>query len=173
MTIVKITPYLFSLTNPILKPAGADRFDGNDYNRLTFHWSRLIRIEGNPPDASYTPLVDEAFIWVDTTNGNVTIALPAANQSAGKAFMVFKSASANTVTIDADASELINNVSTLTITAVNGWAVLTCDGVQWKAMLPAAPASGADEKTIVFLNGAQVGPVARRINFQTTFTVVE
>jgi hypothetical protein len=75
----------------------------------------------------------DKLIKVDATAGNKTITLLAA-ATAGDGFQVAikkTDSSANTVTIDGNASETIDGALTLALTAQYQVAVLTCDGTNW------------------------------------------
>lgn len=81
--------------------------------------------------ANYTATLNDFFIACDSTSGAFTIALPAAASSTGTIFAIKKTvASANAVTIDPNAAELINGAATLVV-ADNTTAMIICDGTGW------------------------------------------
>ena len=62
---------------------------------------------------SYTQNLNDCYIRADATAGNITITLKPSLQCTGKRLSIKKvDASANTVTIDANASETIDGVTT-------------------------------------------------------------
>jgi hypothetical protein len=67
----------------------------------------------------------------DTTNGNITVNLPKASRSINGVVFIKKTATNNTVIIDAYSSELINASSTLVLTTLDEIAILSCDGTIW------------------------------------------
>lgn len=68
---------------------------------------------------------------VDTTSGSVTLTLPPAAASVGMRFEAKKTAAANTVTIDGNASETIDGATTLAwTTRYQGFGVVS-DGTRW------------------------------------------
>lgn len=79
-------------------------------------------------------LADEAYLVCDTTNGAITVNLPAAATVAGRIYWVKNSgAVANDATIDANGSELIDEV--LTVTLIDKEAVtIVSDGSNWHVM---------------------------------------
>jgi hypothetical protein len=80
---------------------------------------------------AYTATTANSFILVDTTSGNVTITLPAVASSAGTILLFKKKVAANTVTIQAHASETIDGNNTQTITSQYGALRIICDGSSW------------------------------------------
>ncbi len=65
-------------------------------------------------------------------SGTVTLTLPAAATSAGVEYLISKTdSSATTVTIDANAAELINGAATTTLSAQYSTAYLICNGTGW------------------------------------------
>ncbi len=82
--------------------------------------------------ANFTPSSSEAACYsIDATSGAITIALPAAASNAGVTW-VFKriDETANAVTLDPNAAELIDSFSTLEL---NAWESLTLssNGTKW------------------------------------------
>lgn len=75
---------------------------------------------------------DYYTILVDATSGNITITLPAVSSSANVIFIIKKiDASANTVTIDPNASELIDGNTTEVIISQTDFRVVHCDTTAW------------------------------------------
>lgn len=68
---------------------------------------------------------------VDTTSGSVTLTLPAAAASVGMRFEAKKLTAANTVTIDANASETIDGALTLAWTVRYESFGVVSDGTRW------------------------------------------
>lgn len=72
------------------------------------------------------------FYLCDATSGGITVTLPMAGAYKGVRFYVKKiDATANTVTIDGNASETIDGSATQTITAQYVCLTVMSDGTQW------------------------------------------
>jgi hypothetical protein len=84
-------------------------------------------------DSPYLAVYDDWLIICDTTNGNVTVTLPtpsAANK--GKMFLVKKTTASHNVTINAgDGSVLIDDQTSITDNAKNGFDEVVSDGTQY------------------------------------------
>lgn len=83
-------------------------------------------------DSPYTAVYDDWLILCDTTSGSITVTLPDPTNISGKMFVVKKTASANSVTINAgDGSVLIDDATTHTDNAKNGYDQVVSDGTQY------------------------------------------
>lgn len=72
------------------------------------------------------------LVFVNATDGNTTINLPAAASHRGRVFTVKKTdATANTVTIDGKASETIDGATTLVLTAQYETKTIASNGTNW------------------------------------------
>lgn len=81
---------------------------------------------------SYNAALTDDVILADATLGNMTIGLPAVATSSGKVFVVKKiDVSANTVTIQGNAGELIDGINTQIISAQWTAIELVCNGSAW------------------------------------------
>ena len=82
---------------------------------------------------STTTLNDtHSLVHADATSGTVNISLPTSVGIAGRSYIVMKiDSSANTVVIDANASETISGDLTLTLTGQYDWVTLRSDGANW------------------------------------------
>ncbi len=82
--------------------------------------------------ANYTATVNDAFIPVDATSGAVTITLKPAAQAKGKRITVKKTdSSSNTVTVDANGSETIDDALTQIISYQYDSICMMSDGSEW------------------------------------------
>jgi hypothetical protein len=73
-----------------------------------------------------------SIIKADTSGGNITINLPAVSGYTGAEYKIIKTNASNTVTIDANASELIDGTTTnVTLTALRDRILIVCDGAEW------------------------------------------
>lgn len=82
-------------------------------------------------DSPYSP-ERETIILADASSGNITINLPAAANDPGRILGFVKiDASANTVTVDGDGTELINGSLTKTATTQFNKMLIICDGFDW------------------------------------------
>jgi hypothetical protein len=70
----------------------------------------------------------------DTTSGSVTVTLPAAASSTDKVLVFKKTVAANSLIIDGNASELVENATTQTATGQFATLALACDGTGWHAI---------------------------------------
>ena len=84
-------------------------------------------------DSPYTAVYDDWVIICDTTNGDVTVTLPTPTASnKGKMFIIKKTQSSHNVTINAgDGSVLIDDVTSVTDNAKNGFDEVVSDGTQY------------------------------------------
>ena len=75
---------------------------------------------------------DETVIIADATGGNITVNLPAAAGATGRLYHVKKiDASANTVTLDGDGTETIDDALTQVLTAQYESVMIFSDGSEW------------------------------------------
>lgn len=85
-----------------------------------------------PITADYTANVSDSFIPVNATSAAVTITLPAADQCQGKRITVKKTdVSANTVTVDGNGAETIDDATTQVITTQYDSICVMSDGSEW------------------------------------------
>lgn len=122
------TPFLGKIEPPTFTPA-------NDY------WIRDVRFPLNAlvkqsvsKSANYTVTASDRLINVDTSGGDVTLALPAiSGVTANVPFSFVKSASAsNNLVIDPNSTEQIEGASTYTLTAQYARVDIYSDGSQWR-----------------------------------------
>jgi Head domain of trimeric autotransporter adhesin len=82
--------------------------------------------------ANYTATASDYTIVCNNTSGAITITLPAASTAAGRVYVVKKiSAVFNNVTIDANASETIDGVTTRVLSSQYESVMIQCDGTSW------------------------------------------
>lgn len=85
--------------------------------------------------SNYIATLADFTILVDAGGGAVTLTLPAASSASSHLYNIKKiDSSANIITIQANAAELIYNVSgsnTLYITSQGSAAPIHCDGIAW------------------------------------------
>jgi hypothetical protein len=93
----------------------------------------------------------------DTTSGNIEFDLPsAASVGDGKGFLFKKTAAANTLTIDPNGSETIDNSSTsYAFTAINQVVGIFSNGAEWYLVDFYAPPAGLGSLLGPFLPGLQ------------------
>lgn len=85
----------------------------------------------NDPISPYTPNDGDIIIW-DTTSGNKTISLPASASNVNFVFDVKKiDSTANTITVDPNGAELIEDGATAVITTQYEALSAACDGTKW------------------------------------------
>lgn len=84
--------------------------------------------------ANTTALDSDDLILGDTTSGSITITLPPADQNLGRRFTAKKKAAANTLTLDANGSELIDGAATLAWTTNQQSYTVQSDGVGWQVV---------------------------------------
>lgn len=85
--------------------------------------------------SDYTLTANDYFVTVDCTGGNVVLTLPAVSGNAGKEFVIKRlDNSINTITIDANASELIDGALTLVILTQFIAKRIICDGSSWSIL---------------------------------------
>ena len=82
--------------------------------------------------ANYTMTLNDTIILVDATGGNKTITLKPVDQCKHKRLVVKKiDTSGNTVTIDANSTEVIDNAATYVISTAYAAVDLVSDGAKW------------------------------------------
>lgn len=82
--------------------------------------------------ADYTAVSTDSVILVDATGGAVTITLPTAVGISGKAFYIKRlNAGANTVTVDANAAETVDDGLTAVLTVQYEAITIVSDNVEW------------------------------------------
>lgn len=83
-------------------------------------------------DSPYTAVYDDWLILCDTTSGSITVTLPDPTNISGKMFVVKKTASANSVTINAgDGSVIIEDTTSHSQNAKGGYDQVVSDGTQY------------------------------------------
>ena len=83
-------------------------------------------------DSPYTAGANDFHLRCSATGGAMTINLPAAANHTGRVYVIKKTdSSANTVTIDGNASETIDGAATLVLSLQWDTAILWCDGLNW------------------------------------------
>ncbi len=104
------------------------------YNRGFVNNGLVIQITTITDADTPFALFDEAYLVCDTTNSAITVNLPAAATVTGRIYWIKNSgAVANNATIDANGSELIDEV--LTVTLIDKEAVtIVSDGSNWHVM---------------------------------------
>jgi hypothetical protein len=83
-------------------------------------------------DSPYTATHDDQTITCDATSGNITVNLPAASSSTGLVLTIKKiDSSANTVTVDGNASETIDDSTIQVISDQYTSITVHCNGTEW------------------------------------------
>lgn len=101
---------------------------GEDYRIVNRYWiADLViplfdcQLQSVTKTSNYTVTTSDRLVYANTAGGNITLTLPAlASVTADTIYSFQKSASANVLTLDANASETINSATTQAITALNG-----------------------------------------------------
>jgi hypothetical protein len=75
----------------------------------------------------------DRMIFADTTGGNITIYLPSATTTAGREFIIQKSAAANGVTVQAYTGETIEGSGSVTFTGLGDTITIISNGTDFKA----------------------------------------
>lgn len=85
--------------------------------------------------ADYTVTTTDRLVYADTTSGNITLTLPAANTVTANTVYAFqKTAAANTLTLDANGSETIDSAATVALTALHSRYDLISNGSSWTSI---------------------------------------
>lgn len=82
-------------------------------------------------DANLTVTDGNTVVLATSGTGNVSIFLPAAADNVNRVIIVKKMDSANTVTIDPNASETVDGNTTHPITTQYESVIMSCDGSNW------------------------------------------
>ena len=113
------TGYIFVLVDP--SPAAAD-------------WQQVypVALTVTTITADTTLATSQMVLLCDATSGAFTVTLPATASNSGRRYFIKKvDSSANSVTIDADGDELIDDALTAVLTAQYEAVLLVCDGSNW------------------------------------------
>ena len=78
-----------------------------------------------------TTLGNHNVVFADATGGSFTLNLPAVASSTGRIYTILKTNGTNTVTLDGNASETINGVTTYPISTQYERLIIACDGSAW------------------------------------------
>lgn len=93
---------------------------------------RLISTPITDTDSPYTLDVQATQILLtDSTAGAITVNLPSASSASGYVVYIKHNGSANTTTIDGDASETIDGATTKVLSTQYEVVKLYCDGTEW------------------------------------------
>lgn len=84
--------------------------------------------------AATTVLLTDFLVQADTTGGNVTVTLPAADAAPGRVFHVKKLVAANTLTIAAAGSDLIDGAATVAVTTQWQTTTVLSVGTAWRVL---------------------------------------
>jgi len=91
---------------------------------------KVVNIDNT--DSPYSPTYDDYLILCDTTSGNITVTLPDPTNNSGKMYVIKKTQSTNSITINAgDGSILIDDATSHTSNAKNGYDQVISDGSQY------------------------------------------
>ena len=81
---------------------------------------------------NYTATVNDYFIKADATTGNMTITLPVVSGNSGLLLNIKKiDNSVNTVTVDGNGSETIDEATTQVLSTQYDSVSIYCDGIEW------------------------------------------
>jgi hypothetical protein len=110
---------------------------GNTLNLNVVIWDAIFGVQNvrrtvvKNPVSPYTPNNGDIIVW-DTTSGNKVVSLPPSASSNNFAFDVKKTdATANTITVDPNSTELIEGGTTAVITTQYEAISSVCDGTEW------------------------------------------
>jgi hypothetical protein len=119
------TPPLIVASSTLIANLNADRLDG--LHASVFLIGNIVTKTGD-----YTATATDFTIICDATSGAITITLPDADSSYRKIYHIKKvDGTGNTVTIDADGAEMIDDAATVVITAQYESVTIQCDGTEW------------------------------------------
>jgi hypothetical protein len=91
-----------------------------------------VMVATSAKTAAYTANGNDYVIRCNATTAAFTVTLPAAASNTGRAYVIKKTDnSANAVTIDANASELIDGSLTVALTTLNQVVRICCNGTGW------------------------------------------
>jgi hypothetical protein len=100
------------------------------YDDFSNQINNLVSITDS--DSPYTALSSDRTIICDCTSGNITVNLPAAADVSKIIYEIKKiDSSANTVTIDGDGSETIDDSTTKVISSQYDAITVQSDGSEW------------------------------------------
>jgi hypothetical protein len=96
-------------------------------------WTRVVKIDVSTISTTpYTAKTTDLVILANCSSSAITINLPSSSGLSGKLYHIKKiDVSANTITIDANAAELIDGETTQSIDGQYDSMHIVCDGAQW------------------------------------------
>lgn len=118
------------------KPAISYPTGGYWRTQVTFRLSNL-RLQSVTKTGNYTVTADDRLIYCNTTSGSITLALPAAaSVQTYSVYSAVKTAAGNSLTLNPDGSEEIENASTYAATAQYARVDYYSDGSAWWIKAP-------------------------------------
>lgn len=91
----------------------------------------MVSTQIDDTDSPYTVVMaTQNILYADPTNGAITVNLPASSSSTGTWIRIKCNGATNSVTVDADGAELIDDATTY-VMGQNDTILLHNDGTQW------------------------------------------
>ena len=128
---------------------------------VTSFYPTIVSAVKSVSSANYTVLTADGYhtVLVSTGASTRTITLPAAANNAGRTLYIVKTDNgAGFVTIDGNASETIDGVTTQTIYYQYGTAQIVCDGSAWYTVQPITE-RGSYTPTVTNLTNMTIGTI--------------
>ena len=141
------TPSSYNGSSPILLQSDTASGNYRLWTHLNSSWRNLTPIKADSNNNSFVPAglglsvvsktanytaANESVILCSAASGAIVITLPAASSSTDRVYFIKKTdSSANTVTIDPNASETIDGQTTMVLNFQNSAVTVICDGSGW------------------------------------------
>ena len=117
-----------------------DTLSSNSATKLASQQSIKAYVDNSPPSfttvtkttTATLAITGEDLVVVDAASGDFTVTLPSAVGNSGVRYTITKSTEANTVTIDADGSELIGSELNAIMESIDDKIVIYSDNVKWQ-----------------------------------------
>jgi parallel beta-helix repeat protein len=106
------------------------RWDGTNWREVARSMASALAVVTKT--GAYTLATSDRIVLADATSAAFTLTLPAAANNAGLSYTIKKTdSSANSVTVDGNASETIDGGTTATLTRQYESITILCDGANW------------------------------------------
>ena len=123
---------------------------------------------------TYTAALNDTFILCDTAAGAWVLTLPPAATIAGKIFIIKKSSGdTNVLTIDGNASEIIDGITTYSLSAQNQFVALISNGTNWFIIATSTPTTYYQPVHLVSVMSTGNQTLTSSVYTKLTFSEVE
>lgn len=128
------SPYLVVVDRPVEQEDYTLVFGGVYVRALTVNLFNC-RVQSLSKSANYTVTTSDHLIYMDTSGGSRTFALPAlSGVNPNVVYSFIKTSASNNLVLDPNSTETIDGASTKTVTALNARVDIISNGTQWVSL---------------------------------------